>query len=71
MNEREHIAPFIEPALSATTKSKTRRLLRDRLDAMLRGCWADLVARSEPLAGEMLERATGKFAMQETAETIP
>ena len=71
MHDREHSAPSIAPALSAATKSKSRRLLRDRLDAMLRGYWADLVVSSEPLAEQMLERAIGKFALQEASRTIP
>jgi hypothetical protein len=49
----------------------SRRQLRERLDDMLRAYWGDLIARSEPLAAQILERAEQKFARDRTAETIP
>lgn len=72
MSDQERESPPTAPGLpTQRMRLHSRRQLRERLDDMLRAYWGDLIARSEPLAVQILERAEQKFARDRTAETIP
>jgi hypothetical protein len=72
MPDRHHESPPVAPNTDAVqARRDNRRKALARLDEMLRGYWASLVADSEKVAEALLERASQQAASERLATTIP
>lgn len=58
----EDAPPTVPELPTYRHKLEERRRTRNRIDHMLRIYWADLIAQSEPLAEQILERALRETA---------
>jgi hypothetical protein len=66
MQDEDDAPPTVPELPTYRQKRDERRRTRNRIDHMLRIYWADLIAQSEPLAEEILERALRDAALSGT-----
>ncbi len=64
MADADDAPPTVPELPSYRYRLDERRRMRARIDQILRSYWADLVAQSEPLAEEILERALRDAAIK-------
>jgi hypothetical protein len=62
MADADDTPPTVPELPSYRHSLDERRRTRARIDQILRSYWADLIAQSEPLAEEILERALREAA---------
>ena len=66
MTDANDAPPTVPELPSDRHRLDERRRTRARIDQILRSYWADLIAQSEPLAEEILERAFREAAPKGT-----
>jgi hypothetical protein len=64
MTAEDEAPPTVPELPGYRHKLEERRRTRNRIDQMLRAYWADLIAGSEPLAEEIVERARRDAALR-------